>query len=119
MSFFQGFQLFFKSIWRLDGREFHAFGPAYEKLGSPNLSLWGFILEIVGGLKSLMTVYRRGCPHINQVGRTVTDAHQVLKHAQFVLIAQLDRVMMMTCFHFSNELFRVNLFSQELSFDDI
>ena len=38
------FQLFFKSIsvrfhaWRLEGSEFHAFGPAYEELRSPNLS---------------------------------------------------------------------------------
>ena len=37
------FQLFFKvsvfvSSWRLDEREFHAIGPVYEKLRSPNLS---------------------------------------------------------------------------------
>ena len=28
----------FVSSWRLEGSEFHAFGPAYEKLRSPNLS---------------------------------------------------------------------------------
>ena len=46
------FQLIFKvvsvfvSSWRLDGREFQAFGPAYEKLRSPNLSsVVGFHIE--------------------------------------------------------------------------
>ena len=28
----------FVSSWRLEGSEFHAFGPAYEKARSPNLS---------------------------------------------------------------------------------
>ena len=51
------FQLFLKDLvsvfissWRLEGSEFHAFGPAYEKalLTKLEFQLWGFVSETVG-----------------------------------------------------------------------
>ena len=82
------------SSWRLDGREFHAFGPEKEKLRSPNFSFnVEFILKAAGGSQSLTTrQVSDGCHHVRQVRRTATNSHQVHEHAAGLLLKKKSRV---------------------------
>ena len=81
--------------WRLDGREFHAFGPDKEKLRSPNFSFnrgssyWKLLEDL-----SLSRPGRSATDVImsdRYVRRTATNSHQAHEHAELVDNAELDR----------------------------
>ena len=82
------------SSWRLDGKEFHAFGPEKEKLRSPNFSFnrgssyWKLLEDLS---LSRPGQVNDGGHHVRQVRRTATNSHQVHEHAELVDYAEPDR----------------------------
>ena len=85
----------FVSSWRLDGREFHAFGSENEKLRSPNFSFnrgssYRKLLEDL----SLSRPGRSATDVImsdRYAGLRPTRMHQVHEHAELVDNAEPDR----------------------------